>query len=786
MNESCITYSGRRFTAEGAAVWPSWRVRQRWAELARVTTYLRADGRGWQTNCVFRIGGELKLPGARVFSFGSGLGRYAEVLALACAHAPADAEIDQVTRDLAQWGTRDVRRRVKSVHHELSGVGQLIERARNQRAWLEHRRALKTIKTVLAGDARQAEAHRLHVTLLEETRARPAAVFVAADQWAGSCREDREARVIRGITGLRAEVRSVADEVAEWLRREPDQPGLTSALGDFYFRHDQRALARELWERFARTTSDEAARRIAESNLAYLQRFDADPGFRWRERAKRYYAMAAVWLPLALIVALYGWRAYMAWHPPAPPAPSPRQQQDQARLRRQLDETNRWLQENTGLVTGTDQDLRQRAKAGEAAAQYTLASRLLQQNQAPEQVAEGLRWLESAAERHYRFALLDLADRLDDGDGIKQDQLRAFALYDEAAGLGSARAAFEVGRHWQKGLGISQNSSEAFAWFEKAAAGGNREGMAWAGYLLELGQGVEKSLARAVGYYRQAAEKKSAWAAERLVDLLDDRKSPIANPEEARKWLWVGAEAGSPKLRTKAVGVMINDVTAPADKLPEVLRWLEHEVEQGNTDDAMARAYFPWSAINTPFDPHEAVKWFSRAGVKNNPQALLILGGCYAFGLGVERDYRTAQTLRDRLAALPGTEKEVKMLDATLRHAGPLPLPETPLPDDMSPRPVFREKPYYPMRWRRANVEGEALVDFVVDTKGFVCNAKAVRATQPDFGASAVIAVSCWRFQPGRKEGRAIDTHMQVPVIFTLQDEPTEAPPAHHESPDPS
>lgn len=90
---------------------------------------------------------------------------------------------------------------------------------------------------------------------------------------------------------------------------------------------------------------------------------------------------------------------------------------------------------------------------------------------------------------------------------------------------------------------------------------------------------------------------------------------------------------------------------------------------------------------------------------------------------------------------------------------------------DQQPMPKFRAKPQYPFEMRRAGINGEVVVEFIVDTNGDVRNAFAVRSSQRDFEQAAVQAVSKWKFRPGRKGGRAVNTRMQVPIVFTLNDE---------------
>jgi protein TonB len=90
---------------------------------------------------------------------------------------------------------------------------------------------------------------------------------------------------------------------------------------------------------------------------------------------------------------------------------------------------------------------------------------------------------------------------------------------------------------------------------------------------------------------------------------------------------------------------------------------------------------------------------------------------------------------------------------------------------DQQPVPRFQARPQYPFEMRRAGISGEVMVDFIVDTNGDVRNAFAVKSSQREFEAAAVQAVSKWKFKAGRKNGHAVYTHMQVPIVFTLNEE---------------
>lgn len=90
---------------------------------------------------------------------------------------------------------------------------------------------------------------------------------------------------------------------------------------------------------------------------------------------------------------------------------------------------------------------------------------------------------------------------------------------------------------------------------------------------------------------------------------------------------------------------------------------------------------------------------------------------------------------------------------------------------DQQPVPQYQARPNYPFEMRRAGIAGEVTVDFIVDPEGNVVNAYALKSSQHEFEAAAVQAVSKWKFKAGRKSGKSVPTHMQVPIVFTLNED---------------
>lgn len=85
------------------------------------------------------------------------------------------------------------------------------------------------------------------------------------------------------------------------------------------------------------------------------------------------------------------------------------------------------------------------------------------------------------------------------------------------------------------------------------------------------------------------------------------------------------------------------------------------------------------------------------------------------------------------------------------------------------PEPIKRAEPRYPYDLRRAGMMGGAVVEFIVTAQGTVEEPYSVAETDPAFGEAATKAVAKWKFKPGTKHGKPINSRMFVPIYFTLK-----------------
>jgi protein TonB len=91
-------------------------------------------------------------------------------------------------------------------------------------------------------------------------------------------------------------------------------------------------------------------------------------------------------------------------------------------------------------------------------------------------------------------------------------------------------------------------------------------------------------------------------------------------------------------------------------------------------------------------------------------------------------------------------------------------------PRDLSntPRVTVTARPIYPVEARQSGRTGEVVVEFIVDVNGYVHAPTVVRSSDRIFDDAAVRAVARWKFEPGRRDGRAVRFRMALPIVFTL------------------
>ncbi len=83
------------------------------------------------------------------------------------------------------------------------------------------------------------------------------------------------------------------------------------------------------------------------------------------------------------------------------------------------------------------------------------------------------------------------------------------------------------------------------------------------------------------------------------------------------------------------------------------------------------------------------------------------------------------------------------------------------------PEPVSQAGPVYPADLRKARIDGNVTVVFVITEEGRVEDPRVENSSRPEFERPALDAIRKWRFRPGMKDGQAVRTYAKQPFRFT-------------------
>ena len=124
-------------------------------------------------------------------------------------------------------------------------------------------------------------------------------------------------------------------------------------------------------------------------------------------------------------------------------------------------------------------------------------------------------------------------------------------------------------------------------------------------------------------------------------------------------------------------------------------------------------------------------------------------------------------------AARGDGERDVTLSDGAeppTEPDGPFEVVETP-PELIGGLEALAAAVVYPEAARREGVEGQVVVQFVVDTDGSVIQPAVLRSPDERLSEAALAAVRSVRFTPGMQDGEAVRVRFAVPVTFRLRDD---------------
>ncbi|MFN3911482.1 tetratricopeptide repeat protein [Hyphomonas sp.] len=108
-----------------------------------------------------------------------------------------------------------------------------------------------------------------------------------------------------------------------------------------------------------------------------------------------------------------------------------------------------------------------------AEAQYKLGFQCITGQGRPTDIAEGVKWIQRAAEQDFAEAQFHLGALYHHGQGLPQNYAKAAQLYLGAARQGHPKALNNLGALYADGLGVTRDLTAAIDWYERAAEHGH-------------------------------------------------------------------------------------------------------------------------------------------------------------------------------------------------------------------------------------------------------------------------------------------------------------------------
>lgn len=237
--------------------------------------------------------------------------------------------------------------------------------------------------------------------------------------------------------------------------------------------------------------------------------------------------------------------------------------------------------------------------------------------------------VEAAADKGDATAQYQLASFYANGNGVKQDDVKAADYLRKAAEQGYAPAQTQLGAFYGLGRGVGRDRTMAVSWYQKAADQGDAVAEYAMGNFCASGRGVKKDIDQAIKWWQKAA----------------DQNYPDAECALGHVHFVTNVELGTNYLN-----------------YPEAIRWLTRAAGHGSTDAMNHLAVAYDFGLGVKLDFKESARWYREAAECGNAQAQAMLGELYIDGRGVEYDPVQAYKWF-KLSAMHGNAMGAKNLD---------------------------------------------------------------------------------------------------------------------------
>jgi localization factor PodJL len=187
------------------------------------------------------------------------------------------------------------------------------------------------------------------------------------------------------------------------------------------------------------------------------------------------------------------------------------------------------------------ESLRKAAAAGDAKAQFIVASRYLDGKQTAQNFVESARWYQKSAAQGLAPAQYRLATLFERGRGVTQDATMARVWYERSAAQGNVKAMHNTAVIYSGAQGGTPDYDKAVQWFAAAAKHGLKDSQYNLAVLYERGLGITADPGEAAFWYSLAGQQNDKDAMAKAGKILPTLPAETAKAIKARLAAWKAA-----------------------------------------------------------------------------------------------------------------------------------------------------------------------------------------------------------------------------------------------------
>jgi hypothetical protein len=187
---------------------------------------------------------------------------------------------------------------------------------------------------------------------------------------------------------------------------------------------------------------------------------------------------------------------------------------------------------NLGRIAEANVDgLKQRAQAGDLAAQFELGIRYHEGRGVPQDYIEAMQWFRMGADQGDADSEFNLAVMYEKGRGVLPNLEDALRWYQKAALQDFAPAEYNLGVLFDKARGVPLDYTEAMRWYRKAADQSYAPAQYNLGLLYYYGQGTPVNLVQAHMWVGLAALKATGEDRKKFTGMFDEMASAMTRQQ---------------------------------------------------------------------------------------------------------------------------------------------------------------------------------------------------------------------------------------------------------------